>query len=394
MPGEVILEVKHLNKHFKVNSGFLGLQREWLKAVNDVSFSLRAGETLGIVGESGCGKSTLGNCIIRLLRPTSGEVRFQGMDICAMTDARLREHRKEIQMIFQDPFSSLNPRKRVFDIIAEPFRVHGTARGKALEEEVLGLMGEVGLDRSYAHRYPHEFSGGQRQRIGIARALALRPKLVICDEPVSALDVSIQAQILNLLKELQAKHHLTYIFIAHGLPSVRQISDHIAVMYLGEIVEMAPKNELFARTMHPYTVGLFEAIPVPDPGKRKEKQLLQGDIPNALHPPTGCCFHTRCPHADEVCVREKPRLTDMGGGHFLACHHPRRGSYGQAGEDQAGAGQAGEVVPGVGGGDVHGADVGALGTGGDAHGADMGTPGTGGDVYGADVGAPDAEGAG
>ena len=325
MAEEYLLEIRHLDKFFTVKGGGPWKKPEILRAVSDVSFCLKEGETLGIVGESGCGKSTLGNTIIRLLDPTSGEILFQGKDLAKMKKRELAKYRPDMQMIFQDPYSSLNPRMRVFDIIAEPLRTHHVLAGEDLRKRVLELMTVVGLDVSYASRYPHEFSGGQRQRIGIARALALRPKLIICDEPVSALDVSIQAQILNLLRQLQEKFHLTYIFIAHGLPSVRQISSKIAVMYLGKMVEMTSRDQLFAAPMHPYTLGLFEAIPIPDPSFRKpeeDREILQGDIPNALHPPSGCCFHPRCPYAREECRAREPVLEEKQPGHFVACHYP------------------------------------------------------------------------
>ncbi len=325
MSEEYLLEIRHLDKFFKVKGGKLGQKPETLKAVSDVSFCLKEGETLEIVGESGCGKSTLGNTIIRLLDPTAGEILFEGKDLAKMKKRELAKYRPHMQMIFQDPYSSLNPRMRVFDIIAEPLRTHHVLTGKDLEKRVMELMKVVGLDASYASRYPHEFSGGQRQRIGIARALALRPKLIICDEPVSALDVSIQAQILNLLRRLQKEFHLTYIFIAHGLPSVRHISSKIAVMYLGKMVELTSRDQLFAHPMHPYTLGLFEAIPIPDPSLRKpdgEREILQGDIPNALHPPSGCYFHPRCPYAKEECKTAAPVLEEKEPGHFVACHYP------------------------------------------------------------------------
>ena len=325
MAEEYLLEIRHLDKFFTVKGGGPWKKPEILRAVSDVSFCLKEGETLGIVGESGSGKSNLGNTIIRLLDPTSGEILFQGKDLAKMKKRELAKYRPDMQMIFQDPYSSLNPRMRVFDIIAEPLRTHHVLAGEDLRKRVLELMTVVGLDVSYASRYPHEFSGGQRQRIGIARALALRPKLIICDEPVSALDVSIQAQILNLLRQLQEKFHLTYIFIAHGLPSVRHISSKIAVMYLGKMVEMTSRDQLFAAPMHPYTLGLFEAIPIPDPSFRKpeeDREILQGDIPNALHPPSGCCFHPRCPYAREECRAREPVLEEKQPGHFVACHYP------------------------------------------------------------------------
>lgn len=322
---EYLLEVRHLSKHFDVGGGLLKKHHAYLRAVDDITFSLRAGETLGVVGESGCGKSTLGNVIIRLLDPTAGQVIFEGEDFTALPRKELRAKRADMQMIFQDPFSSLNPRMRVFDIIAEPFRTHHVAVGKELEERVYALMEEVGLPRSSAARYPHEFSGGQRQRMGIARALALKPKLIICDEPVSALDVSIQAQILNLLVDLQKKYNLTYIFIAHGMPTVKHISTNVAVMYLGKIVEFAPKTELFRRPMHPYTEGLLQAVPIPDPTLRTEEatHILGGDVPSAVNPPEGCRFCTRCPYTQDLCRSREPLLQSREGGeHLVACHFP------------------------------------------------------------------------
>ena len=328
--GEYLLEVNHLSKYYKARGKGLAHANQLLRAVDDVSFKLRRGEVLGVVGESGCGKSTMGNTIIRLLEPDNGEIIFEGHDLAKMNRHELRKYRADIQMIFQDPFSSLDPRMHVFDIIAEPLRVHRTVSGKELEDRVLNLMEVVGLDASYAQRYPHEFSGGQRQRIGIARALALQPKLVICDEPVSALDVSIQAQILNLLEELKEKMQLTYIFIAHGLPSVKYISDRIAVMYLGRIVELADTKELFAHQLHPYTQGLLQAIPIPDPNLRKsdaERAIMGGDIPNAMKPPEGCYFHPRCPYATADCCNESvggpPILTEVRPGHFVSCFHAK-----------------------------------------------------------------------
>ncbi len=327
---EYLLEVNHLAKFYRIKGKRLTDPVQQLRAVDDVSFRLRRGEVLGVVGESGCGKSTMGNTIIRLLEPTRGEILFEGHDLAKMNRRELRQYRADIQMIFQDPFSSLDPRMRVFDIIAEPLRVHHAADGEELKRRVSELMEVVGLDASYAQRFPHEFSGGQRQRIGIARALALRPKLVICDEPVSALDVSIQAQILNLLGELKEKFGLTYIFIAHGLPSVKYISDRIAVMYLGRLVELAETDELFAHPMHPYTQGLLRAIPIPDPTLRRpedERRIMSGDIPNALKPPEGCYFHPRCPFATDLCRnREKngpPTLREVRPGHFVACFHAK-----------------------------------------------------------------------
>ena len=328
---EYLLEVNHLCKFFNVNKSLIHRKPVYLRAVDDVSFRIKAGETLGVVGESGCGKSTLGNTIIRLLDATSGQVLFNGKDFTNLKGTELREERANIQMIFQDPFSSLNPRMKVFDIIAEPFRTHHICSGPQLREEVFTLMDEVGLPRSSAFRYPHEFSGGQRQRIGIARALALKPKLIICDEPVSALDVSIQAQILNLLAELQKKFNLTYIFIAHGMPTVKHISTNVAVMYLGRIMELAPKKELFAHPMHPYTEGLLQAVPIPDPTLRDKENaaILSGDVPSPVNPPAGCRFCTRCPYARERCHQEAPELISRDGSdHLVACHYPLENGMG------------------------------------------------------------------
>jgi peptide/nickel transport system ATP-binding protein len=322
---EYLLEVKSLKKYFDVTRGFsIGKEKQYLRAVDGVSFAIRPGETLGLVGESGCGKSTTGNCIIRLIDPTDGEVLFEGKDISRMSFRELRPLRRDIQMIFQDPYSSLNPRMRVFDLIAEPFRANEHLSSEELRSEVCHLMDVVGLPQEYIGRFPHEFSGGQRQRIGIARALALHPKLIICDEPISALDVSIQAQILNLLKELQAEFELTYIFISHALPSIKHVSTHVAVMYLGRIVEYALTEAIFSRPRHPYTEGLMSAVPIPDPSLREKRQrvLLEGDLPSPSAPPPGCHFHTRCRCATEECSRIPPEMRELEPGHFCACHHP------------------------------------------------------------------------
>nr|WP_325213690.1 oligopeptide/dipeptide ABC transporter ATP-binding protein [uncultured Oscillibacter sp.] len=325
--GENLLEVRHLKKYFRTGSRFLPGKggHTYIRAVDDVSFTVKSGQTLGIVGESGCGKSTTGNTIIRLLEKTSGEVYFQGHEISDMSKEEMEIIRPNIQMIFQDPYSSLNPRMRVFDIIAEPLRTHRVCKSeRELREQVLDMMSVVGLQPDYASRYPHEFSGGQRQRIGIARALALRPKLIICDEPVSALDVSIQAQVLNLLASLQKEFHLSYMFIAHGLPTVKHVSDRIAVMYLGQLVELAGTDELCASPCHPYTEGLLAAIPIPDPALRRERSsvLLQGDLPSPANPPSGCRFHTRCVHCKEICEETVPAWREVRPGHFVACHFP------------------------------------------------------------------------
>lgn len=319
-----MLEVKGLRKYFDVTEGWLEKERKHLHAVDGIDLEIKRGETFGIVGESGCGKSTLGNVIMNLIEPTEGKIIFDSVDLSTLSKEELRKKRIDMQMVFQDPFSSLNPRMRVFDIIAEPLRTHQVAKGAELERKVYELMDIVGLDRGYSRRYPHEFSGGQRQRIGIARALALKPKLIICDEPVSALDVSIQAQILNLLAKLQKEFKLTYIFIAHGLPVVKHISDRIAVMYLGKILELAPKGKLFERPLHPYTEGLLASVPISDPAYRQKAQrlLLTGELPSPVNPPQGCRFHTRCPFVNEKCKSEEPKLAEYSEEHYVACHYP------------------------------------------------------------------------
>ncbi len=321
---DVLLEAKGLTKHFDVSEGFLKRNKRLLRAVDGVDLTIYSGETLGVVGESGCGKSTLGNVLMRLLEPTSGEILFEGSDFSQLHGEPLRKKRADIQMIFQDPFSSLNPRMSVKDVIAEPLKTHKNESEKSILDQVYELMDVVGLDRSYAKRYPHEFSGGQRQRIGIARAIALKPKLIICDEPVSALDVSIQAQILNLMARLQKEFQLTFLFIAHGLPAVKHISDRIAVMYLGKVVELTSKEDLFERPMHPYTQGLISAVPVPDPKQRNQREriVLEGDMPSPVNPPSGCRFHTRCANAQEKCAIEEPAFLEREPGHFVACHYP------------------------------------------------------------------------
>lgn len=327
---ETLLELKDVKKYFDVTERWFKRKRDYLRAVDGVSLTVNKGETLGIVGESGCGKSTTGNLIVRLLDPTEGEIIFEGDNLTELDGEKLRQKRQSIQMIFQDPYSSLNPRMRVFELIAEPLRTHKTHKGKALKERVYELMETVGLSEEMARRYPHEFSGGQRQRIGIARALALNPKMIVCDEPVSALDVSIQSQILNLMKRLQSQFDLTLVFIAHGLPAVKHISDRIAVMYLGKVVELTTRDKLFANPLHPYTEGLLSAVPVPDPEVRdsRERVVLQGDIPSPVDPPSGCSFHTRCPFADKKCKQETPEFIELAPDHFAACHYPLEGGKG------------------------------------------------------------------
>jgi len=312
-----LLQVEGLVKHFPVRTGFFG-RRAHVHAVDDVSFELAAGETLALVGESGCGKSTTGRLVLRLLDPTTGKVRFQGNDLLALGDHELRAARRDMQIIFQDPYSSLNPRMTVGQMLEEPLLLHGVAQGRRRERvsEVLGL---VGLEPEHAQRYPHQFSGGQRQRIGIARAIAAEPKLVVCDEPVSALDVSIQAQVINLLRDLQKRLGLAYLFIAHDLAVVRHISDRVAVMYLGRIVEIGTKREVFDAPRHPYTHALLSAIPIPDPRAHRDRQVLGGDVPNPVDPPSGCRFRTRCPHARERCAQETPALIATQS-HAVACH--------------------------------------------------------------------------
>jgi oligopeptide transport system ATP-binding protein len=322
-----LLQVRNLKMYFPVTKGII-LQRQVgaVKAVDGVSFSIKKGETLGLVGESGCGKSTTGRAILQLHRPTAGEVIFQGTDLTKIHGEELRRMRRKVQMIFQDPYASLNPRMTVGDIVGEPVRVHRLRTGRAaVRERVQELLQLVGLNPYFANRYPHEFSGGQRQRIGIARALAVEPEFVVCDEPVSALDVSIQAQVINLLEELQEKLGLTYLFIAHGLAVVKHISDRVAVMYLGKVVELAKGNKLYSMPMHPYTQALLSAVPIPDPKIEQQRRriILEGDVPSPLNPPPGCHFHTRCPIAIDKCKIEEPPFTDYGDGHFVACWRAR-----------------------------------------------------------------------
>jgi peptide/nickel transport system ATP-binding protein len=319
---EVLLEVRNLVKHFHVGGGLFGGPPGILRAVNGVSFAIRQGETLGLVGESGCGKTTTGRCVLQLETPTSGEVIFQGRELTTLPPAELRAARRHIQVIFQDPYSSLNPRMTVGEIIGEPIAVHGLVRtAAARRDRVSQLLRQVGLLPQHARRYPHQLSGGQRQRVGIARAVAVEPSLIICDEPVSALDVSIQAQIINLLEDLQSELGLTYLFIAHDLAVVRHISDQIAVMYLGRIVELADRKALYDDPLHPYTRALLSAVPIPDPEleARREHLVLRGEVPSPLDPPSGCVFHPRCPLAEDRCRRVVPELREVKPGHWAAC---------------------------------------------------------------------------
>ncbi len=322
-PDNALLQVVGLKKYFPISQGIIFQHKVAdVKAVDGLDFEIQRGETLGLVGESGCGKSTTGRTILQLYSPTAGEVYFQGKDLAKLKGEELRKMRRNMQMIFQDPYASLNPRMTVGDIVGEPLEVHNIAKGKEKKERVQELLQIVGLNPYFVNRYPHEFSGGQRQRIGVARSLAVNPDFIVADEPISALDVSIQAQIINLLEELQEKFHLTYLFIAHDLSVVRHISDRIAVMYLGKIVELTDRTSLYANPLHPYTKALLSAVPIPDPviEEKRERIILVGDVPSPVNPPTGCRFHTRCPLAIDICKRVDPEFRDVGGKHFVACH--------------------------------------------------------------------------
>jgi oligopeptide transport system ATP-binding protein len=321
-----LLRVEDLEMHFPIYRGVIQRQVGAVRAVDGITFNVKRGETLGLVGESGCGKSTTGRTILQLYRPTAGTVHFENVDLVHTKGEELRKMRRKMQMIFQDPYASLNPRMTVADIVGEPLMVHSVATGKEIQDRVQHLLALVGLNPSFATRYPHEFSGGQRQRIGVARALALQPSFIVCDEPISALDVSIQAQVVNLLEELQEQFNLTYLFIAHDLSMVKHISDRVAVMYLGVIVELAVRDDLYAQPLHPYTQALLSAVPIPDPiaDARRERIILKGDVPSPANPPSGCRFRTRCPIAEAVCAESRPEFREIRPGHFVACFFAER----------------------------------------------------------------------
>jgi oligopeptide transport system ATP-binding protein len=315
-----LLEIRNLKKHFPVGEGLFSRGKGAVKAVDGVNLSIEEGETLGLVGESGCGKSTLGRTILRLIEPTAGEINFLGKNLLSMSQRELRDARREMQIIFQDPYASLNPRMRVGDIVGEGLEIHKLAKGRAKRERVMELLHQVGLREDHFDRYPHEFSGGQRQRIGIARALAVSPKFIVCDEPVSSLDVSIQAQIINLLQELQEKMHLTYLFISHDLRVVEHISHRVAIMYLGKVVEIAKSDTIYRDAKHPYTRALLSAVPIPDMNKKKERVVLEGDVPSPVNPPPGCTFHPRCAYREAACSQIEPPLEFSADGHGVSCH--------------------------------------------------------------------------
>ena len=323
---ETLLHVDDLKMHFPIYRGVFQRQVGAVRAVDGVSFDVKRGETLGLVGESGCGKSTTGRTILQLYKPTSGAVTFDGTNLVTLKGEQMRQMRRKMQMIFQDPYASLNPRMTVAQLVGEPLIVHSAATGAEITERVAHLLELVNLNPAFATRYPHEFSGGQRQRIGVARALALQPSFIICDEPISALDVSIQAQVVNLLEELQEQFHLTYLFIAHDLSMVKHISDRVAVMYLGVIVELATRDELYAKPLHPYTQALLSAVPIPDPvaDAKRKRTILQGDVPSPANPPSGCRFRTRCPIAEAVCAETRPEFREIRPGHFVACFFAER----------------------------------------------------------------------
>jgi oligopeptide transport system ATP-binding protein len=317
-----LLEIQNLKKYFAASTDFFGRHTVTLKAVDDVSFHITRGETLGLVGESGCGKTTIGRTILKLYQPTAGKIIYNGQEITSLDEKKILTYRKKMQMIFQDPYASLNPRMMVGDIIAEPLEIHGLAKGVEKKEIVQELLHKVGLNNEHANRFPHEFSGGQRQRIGIARALAVQPEFIVCDEPISALDVSIQAQVVNLLEDLQHDLGLTYLFIAHDLSMVKHISNRVGVMYLGKLVELASSNELYKRPLHPYTKALLSAIPIPDPqtADKKNRVILEGDVPSPINPPSGCYFRTRCCYARDICQEVTPSFAELEAGHMVACH--------------------------------------------------------------------------
>jgi oligopeptide transport system ATP-binding protein len=323
---DVLVSIDDLKMHFPIYKGVIRRQVGAVHAVDGVSFEIKRGETLGLVGESGCGKSTTGRTILQLYKPTAGSVYFDGVDLVSLKGEELRHMRRKMQMIFQDPYASLNPRMTVADIVGEPLMVHNVATAKEIRERVDNLLNLVKMEPSFANRYPHEFSGGQRQRIGVARALALQPSFIICDEPISALDVSIQAQVVNLLEELQEQFNLTYLFIAHDLSMVRHISNRVAVMYLGIFAELADRDEIYLNPLHPYTQALLSAVPIPDPvaDAKRHRVILEGDVPSPVNPPSGCRFRTRCPIADKICAEERPEFRELKPGHFVACHFAER----------------------------------------------------------------------